>query len=158
MKQFWTASEREAIKNIQSLEEAVKIACTVLDRMHQTGKPIVQICGPMTTGGAGSFRLNMRRFRKAITKAHEKSNYLVFDQMIFTQAFVHLFNRRGETKEYWIDLIDHFYGEIFRSGYFKGTLWLRDWESSTGARREHEIAQECNLFMEDYAEEWLQED
>src|SRR3954468_19709206 len=102
MRIFMTDEEREALtKEVESLEPVVAIALRVLERMSKEGKPIIQVCGPMTTGGAGNFKQNMKRFRKAIQKIDEQGKYLVFDQMLFTQVFIRLDKKREDKTSYW---------------------------------------------------------
>jgi hypothetical protein len=151
---FWTEEEWKSLSRVQTLTHLTAIALSVLRRMKALEKPIVQICGPMTTGGLGNYEANMVRFNKAIAKAQEKSSYLIFNQVLYTEPIIRIDSVRT-TRGYWIELIDEFYAPIFRSGHFHGTLWLPDWQSSKGAIREREVAIECGLMMEDYPLERL---
>ena len=150
---YWTPAELQALDKAETLDEMVEIALIILERMKSTGKKIVQVCGPMTRGGLGSYEANMELFRKVVVRAHEESGYVVFNQDMFTKVILRLDAAR-QSPEYWHDLIDNFYGAIFRSGHFHGTLWIRQWETSTGSVREREIATECGLLMEDCPEYW----
>ncbi len=153
MVDYVTEAEHKTLQTAQDLRTLVEVAITILKRMHATGQKIVQVCGPMTTGGLDNYEKNMVVFRNIISKAQTNSGYLVFNQDLFTEAIIRMTEARAD-KEYWMGLIDDFYGEIFRSGYFYGTLWIKGWEGSKGAVREREIAKECGMVMEDCPSQW----
>jgi MOSC domain-containing protein YiiM len=151
---FWTKVERDTLLTAKNLEDLVRVALIILERMHRTGRRIIQVCAPMTTGGLGNYEANMEVFRRIIENAHQSSRYLVFDQDSFTDAILRLDGKRDNKHEYWHKLIDEFYGAIFRSGYFYGTVWVRGWRGSVGCRGERRIARECGLVKMPCPKDW----
>jgi hypothetical protein len=151
---FWTKVERDALAKATSLKEMVDIALVILGRMHRTGKKIIQVCAPMTTGGLGDYGENMKVFRRIIQNAHTSSKYLVFDQDAFTDVIDRLERERPDNHIYWHKLIEEFYGAIFASGYFYGTVWVRGWRGSTGCRGERKLARKCGFTMLRCPDHW----
>ncbi len=152
----WTEKERKALEHISTLEEAADIATTILARMDTNGHPVVQICGPMSTGGLGDFRKNMARFERAISRACEHG-LMVFNQLPFQNAIIRIVGfDESRSTEYCMDILEVFYKRIFISGHIKKTLFLPDWQSSRGAVWERQIVAELGICIEDYPVEWLE--
>jgi hypothetical protein len=154
MKDYWTELEIQALKNVATFEEMVPVALTILKKMHLLGKPIHQICGPISTGGKGSIEANMVYFHRAIQVAHEQG-LLVFDQTPFQDAMVRLAADHDARKEYCTDILHVFYRGVFKSGLVDTLLFLPDWQSSFGATWEWNEAKELGLTAKDYPAEWL---
>lgn len=150
---LWTEKEITALEGVKSFEEAADIAISILVRMQEAGQPVVQICGPMSTGGRGSLEDNMAHFRRAIDKAVE-NGLTVFNQTPFQDAIIRLSNYY-ESKEYNMDILEVFYRRVFESGHLHKILFLPDWESSIGARWERKLGSELGLTVEEYPSEWL---
>lgn len=153
MRHYWIQEEHDAVKNVKTMDEAAEIALKILARMSAGEKPIVQLCGPMTTGGLGDFEKNMARFNRAVKAAHERG-LLVFDQVMFQEAMVRICNCK-EGDPYPMDILEVFYRKVFYSGHIGKTLFLSGWESSLGARWERELALKLQIPIEEYPEEWL---
>lgn len=111
------------------------IAVTVLERMP---RPRAQICGPISTGGAGSVEENLYRFEVAIEKLL-KEKIVVFDQLPFEMP-IRKIRQLKNKKGYDTDLLEDFYLPIFESKLVDTLYFLPDWRSSTGAMWEHEQA------------------
>ncbi len=150
----WTEEERAALTGVSSFEEAANVALVILARMHAVGHPIVQICGPMSTGGAGNLELNMARFQKAVDIAIERG-LTVFDQIPFQDAIIRLSNFH-ESEKYNDDILEIFYRRIFEAGYISKALFLPDWHSSKGATWEREFVSRLGLAVDEYPPEWLE--
>jgi len=135
-------------------EEAADVALLILSRMKELGKPIIQICGPMSTGGLGDLSQNMKRFQKAIDIATERG-LTVFNQIPFQEAIVRL-SRPGESDEYCMETLEIFYRRIFESGHISKTLFLSGWDGSTGATWERNLVCKLRIEVEEYPTEWLQ--
>jgi hypothetical protein len=52
-----TPAEQQALQCVSTFEELADIAIATLRRMGDAHKEIVQICGPMSTGGCGNFHI-----------------------------------------------------------------------------------------------------
>ncbi len=101
------------------------------------------VCGPMTSGGAGSLTENLKRFGRAIDILAATSEN-VFTQLPFENSMKVL--REHSTYYKGGDhLLDAFYLPIFRSRLITRLYFLPDWGSSYGATWEHERAEEIGL-------------
>ena len=148
-----TESEAIALEKAESLVEAAEIAVSVLARMNASGRPIVQICGPLTTGGLGNLEANSARFERAIEIARERG-LTVFNQMPFQEAIVRL-SKHAYSDEYDMDILEIFYRKIFECGHVATALFLPDWESSRGASWERGVVSSLGIRVEEYPLAWL---
>jgi hypothetical protein len=153
---FWTEVEVEALDWANSFEELADIAIIILVRMklEAPDREIVQICGPMSTGGLGSLEANMQRFRGAVEVAESKGLF-VFNQSPFQDAMFRIGNWRGGM-QYCTDILKIFYDKVFRSGLLNKGLFLPDWQGSIGTVWEWEVMPKLGIKVEDYPSEWLQ--
>lgn len=151
---FWTDAENRALESVTSFEEMVPVAVGILERMAATNTHIIQICGPMSTGGRGSLVANMAFFKKALAVAVQ-NGACVFDQTPFEGAIVRLGNVTDNPKEYCMDILHVFYRGVFMSGLLNELMFLPDWETSVGARWEYSEGSLLRLKLSDYPDEWL---
>jgi len=149
-----TEEEIELLDNIATFEDAAELAVNVLSRMNTTGKEIVQICGPMSTGGLGNQKDNMIRFRLAIDRALD-NGLMVFDQLPFQKTIIRLCEAKAEQVDYDWEILEIFYKRIFESGYVHRALFLPGWDKSTGASWERNLVTKLGLVVEEYPVEWL---
>jgi hypothetical protein len=155
MNDHWTNEEIEALRSVSTYEETADVAVRILDRMATNGHQVVQICGPMSTGGLGNFKKNMARFKKAIDSASEHG-LSVFNQLPFQDAIIRIssFDENGGG-QYDMAILEVFYRKVFESGHVKKTLFLPDWQSSKGAKWERELVTRLGIPVEEYPIEWL---
>lgn len=154
MNEFWTQLETEALKAANSMEDTAEVALSILCKMRGFNNDvIVQICGPMSTGGLGSLELNMFRFNRAIDVA-QNNGIIVFNQVPFQEAMIRIAEQR-KIKGYFMDILEVFYRQVFESGLIKKGLFLPDWQSSVGASWERELMLELGIIVEEYPSEWL---
>lgn len=148
------------IDSAETFEELAEIAMSILKDMSLEGKPIVQICGPISTGGLGDIDKNFERFKKAVETAGEKGLH-VFNQTSFEEAIQRL-SKYTQSKHsqnpdsYHMPILEVFYRKIFESGFVKTTLFLPDWQSSKGATWEHNLVTSLGIEIRDYPTEWLE--
>ena len=154
MNKYWTPEFIQAVANAESFETLAEIAIKMLDQMSQEGKPIVEICGPISTGGEGDLLKNIKKFELAIKRALE-NNLLVFNVGPFESAIQKLKKKYPITDGYCLAILDTFYLTIFKSGYIKQALFLADWQSSKGACWERETLSKLNIPIADYPIHWL---
>lgn len=153
MNEHWTLREVEALNVASTFEEITQVALTILSRMSGCGQPIVQICGPISTGGLGDLRKNLERFDKAVKKASERG-LIVFNQLPFQTAIERIDPYTG-TDGYCMEILEVFYHGVFHSGLINKTLFLPGWEGSIGATWERAIVSKLGIEIEEYPEEWL---
>lgn len=155
MKHFWTDGDHKRLQAVSSYEGAAEVALTILSRMNRTGNEVVQICGPISTGGLGNLADNTARFQLAIDHAIH-NGLMVFDQIPFQQTIVRLCRPKRDGGGYDWGILEIFYRKIFESGYVHRTLFLPGWEGSTGARWERKLVTKLGLIVEEYPLGWLE--
>lgn len=144
-KKYWTAEDIELLGKVKTVKEMFDIALRVLSRM---ARPVVQVCGPITSGGKGNVDLNIKYLNDKISELQEKG-INVFDQMVFEDATMRLKDELSKDK-YFMDLFTYFYLPVFESGFIDGLCFLPGWESSRGANWEHEQAKRLGLRITYY--------
>jgi len=145
--------ELETLKTVSTLDQLADVALSSLSRMKVTYQDIVQICGPMSTGGCGSFEGNMARFNRAIEVAR-MHDLAVYNQLLFQDAMVRICKWK-EGQPYPTDILTIFHGRVLSSGYITKGLFLSGWETSVGACWEREFLTSFNIPVEEYPAEWL---
>lgn len=130
-----------------------EVAEVALGQMRRLRDDIHQdlhiVCGPISTGGLGSQAANLARFEDAIFKLREVG-YPVFSQMPYEEAVWRIRNMTEEeinAGAYDQDLLEDFYGPIFRSGLVVRKHFIPGWETSRGARWEHDLAKETGTTI-----------
>jgi hypothetical protein len=152
--EHWTELEIEALKEAHTFEDAANIAICILGRMTSTRSQVIQICGPMSSGGLGSLSKNMERFELAIERA-KLHGLVVFNQIPFQEAIIRLSDFQEGAEGYNTSILEVFYRKIFESGHIHKALFLEDWESSIGARWERDVVSRMDISVEEYPSEWL---
>lgn len=148
-----TPEEIEASNSAVTFDELAEIAISSLVRMKQDHTEIVQICGPMSTGGCGDFQKNMERFSRCVEVA-QSHGIAVFDQVLFQHAVIRICAWK-EGEPYPMDLLEVFYGKVLSSGHITKGLFLSDWQSSVGARWEWNFLSACGIPVEEYPTAWI---
>lgn len=151
----WIDEELASLKAINSFHDMVPIGVRVLRRIRQHGEKVVQICGPMSTGGKGTLAANMTHFKRAVAHARLKG-VLVFDQTPFEDPIIRL-SASAPREGYCHDILHIFYRSLFESRLITTLSFLPDWQSSVGAKWEYEEALRLGIEIEDYPCQWLEE-
>ncbi len=132
---YFSQEQLRAIKRAETFESLSDIALLVLRGMPPG---VAMVCGPITTGGSGSVEENLKRFARAIALLDSRG------ENIFTQLpFEAPMQKIKENKAYYKGgehLLKTFYFWLFCSGYVTRLCFLPGWESSYGARWEHDRA------------------
>lgn len=138
----WQKEDFELLATTHTYRDMTKVAFQILQRMPA---PVVQLCGPLTTGGRGSLEKNLEAFDEGIQflLAHGKN---VFDQRPFEEPMQRLkmFEKKGV---YPVAILDDFYLPVFESGLIHELHFLPGWEGSRGARWEYEQAQRLGMAV-----------
>jgi hypothetical protein len=153
MHDHWTHAEAGMLEQAKTFEDLADIAIIILARMKKHGKPIIQICGPMSTGGFGNLADNMQLFQYALDVATDMG-LTVFNQLPFQDAMIRISGWEPR-KPYCRPILEVFYRRIFESGFISQTLFMPDWQSSYGARWERELVTKLGIIIEEYPVEWL---
>jgi len=136
---YWKPSDFEAIDTADSMQELLKIAMGILSRMPD---PIVIVAGPISTGGRGSLSENLKVFAETIKKVKD-SGKIDFNQLPFENKFGELDRKAG--MPYFKPILDDFFLPIMKSGKISKIYFIEDWQSSTGARWEYEMAEKIGI-------------
>lgn len=145
---YWNDEDKLALNKAETFQHLAEVALAILKKMPQ---PIVQICGPISTGGKGDMKKNMKRFQNAIDILSE-SGVSVFDQLPFQESMMRITTHLKDGK-YDMDILEIFYKDIFESGLIKKGYFLPDWQSSVGANWERNTLSKIGLPIEEYPEE-----
>lgn len=130
--------KEQQISEARSLRRLADIAMASLCRLPQ---PVVQVCGPLTTGGKGTLMENMAYFYEAIHFLHYEFNFSVFDQIFFHGKISVLAEQvSGGRRERHREILQNFYTPIFDSGLISLALFLPGWHTSRGAIHERAMA------------------
>ncbi len=138
--QYWKEEDFEGVKQAKDFKELYVIAEKILKIMPH---PIVQVCGPIGTGGLGNVEDNLKAFDKTIRYLQAKG-LNVFDQMPFEWPMqVMKFNLlEGVYPE---SILTDFYMPIFESGLVSEFYFMPNWQTSRGAKWEHEEAKRLGI-------------
>jgi hypothetical protein len=137
---YWTEEDLKAVKEAKDFKELYVIAEKVLKRMPS---PIVQVCGPIGTGGLGSVEKNLEAFDATIRSLQDKG-LNVFDQMPFEWP-MQVMKMKLDLSVYPEAILDDFYSPIFNSGLIKEFYFMPNWQSSKGANWEHNEANRLGI-------------
>ncbi|MCM2339106.1 MAG: DUF4406 domain-containing protein [Burkholderiales bacterium] len=140
-KQYWTKEDWENLEKVESAGDLYIIAQDVISRMP---KPFVQVCGPIATGGLGSLDANLNLFNETI-KELQNEGLSVFDQMPFEDSMQRLKKKITSKSEVVTTILTDFYYPIFESGLISAFYFIPGWETSFGAKCEHEKAKELGI-------------
>jgi len=156
----WTEEDLKAIEEKTTYTELAEVGVSILKRLFESGKRIVQVCGPMNTGGRGSLEENMKVFNLVIDHL-VKQGEVVFDQRPFEKIMEKIKIIRG-TIGYPYDLLEEFYGPIFASGYVDFLFFIPGWnksensEGSIGADWEYRRAAQSGIAIFEIKEELIE--
>ncbi len=149
---YYTRKQIDSINVSESYKELLNVALNVLKSMP---KPIVQVCGPISTGGLGSIEKNLEVLGRTIRKL-ESGDHHVFGQVPFE-------DKMQELKKEYVDdgkasdaLLEEFYLPIFEAGFITEFYFINGWESSYGARWEREMAKKFNIKIIDLPKNFLE--
>ncbi len=137
---YWEPGDYILLENARNYYDLQKIAMSVIERMPQ---PVIQVCGPISTGGLGSVEKNLELFEVTIENL-SKEGVKIFNQIPFE---VPIQNIRSNTEQagYDMDLLNQFYLPLFESGHISEFYFLPDWQTSFGSKWEHEQAERLGI-------------
>ncbi len=137
---YFSSAECGRIALAKTFPELALIALDVLGRMPGD---VGFVCGPITTGGLGSFEKNLARFARTIDLLAARG-YNVFTQVIFQEALLRLYSDKSYCKGD-IHLLEEFYTPVFSSDRVTTQCFIPGSESSHGATWEKNLGQSLGL-------------
>lgn len=148
-----TAEEREALEAASSYEEAAMVAIDHLRRLCIEYGPLVQICGPISTGGLGSRERNLKRLSRYVDACHKMQEFPIFNQLHF-EGIVKRFSPEHGPQSYDPRILPNFYEPVLRQGFITRLYFLPDWKTSEGAKYERWLGERFKIEIQEYPEEW----
>ncbi len=115
------------------------------------------VCGPITTGGYGNCVVNLLVFNHAI-EVLQLAGRPMFSQMPYEAGLAdleHDWRLRHPGQEYCHPILDEFYARFLLPEYFKRLWFLPNWQTSTGAKWEHEHAVRYGIERRYILDDWL---
>lgn len=132
------AQEDAKVKYKAALSSLVEKALLEISRLKS---PVIQFCGPISTGGFGDTIENLEHLRSVIQASKEKG-MSVFNQVSYEKRLDEILK---DHKEYDYPLLDFFYSPILNSGKISGLVFLPLWKTSIGSRWEHDMGESLHL-------------
>ena len=142
----------KAIEDAKSFEELAAVAIDVLKSMPQ---PINHVCGPMSTGGLDNIEKNSIVMENTMHKLSDQGKN-IFNWVPFNEAITRIrkqFSTHSEESNRQV--VYKFYIHIFNSGLIKKLYFIHGWESSQGAKWEHEQGIQLGLEIENLPKDFL---
>lgn len=133
----WSDKQVMQLHQVESYREIAPIALAVQQAMKGH---LVQVCGPISTGGSGKREINIEIFKKTIAQL-KNLGYTVYDQTPFEIAIARL-RKKGLSHG---DLLEDVYRPLFASGNIAECFFIFDWESSKGSCWEHAVAKKAGI-------------
>lgn len=118
-----------------------KLVGEALSEISKLKSPVIQFCGPISTGGFGNVTDNLEHLYTVIQASTEKG-ISVFNQVLYEKRLNQILKNHHE---YDYPLLDFFYNPILTSGKISGLIFLPLWETSVGSRWEHDLGQSLHL-------------
>lgn len=103
--------------------------------------PVIQFCGPISTGGFGDVTENLEYLYSVIKESKERG-MSVFNQVSYEKRLDRILK---DHHEYDYPLLDFFYNPILISKKIAGLIFLPLWETSVGSQWEHNLGQSLHL-------------
>lgn len=146
MVRYNTLSLMGSQKSYGNAKDTYKAALSILVKealleISKLKPPIIQFCGPISTGGFGSVAENLEYLNSVIQASKEKG-LSVFNQVSYEKRLDQILKNHHE---YDYPLLDFFYNPILASKKISGLVFLPLWETSVGSRWEHDIGQSLHL-------------
>ena len=120
----------------------VDIALEVIARHNKSSTPVIQVCGPMASGG-GKLEENTLKIAQAITTLRNEGKN-VFSQVPFQRGMLN-FTTVEDYLRNPLELLNGFYGPLFRGGHIQALAFVAGWESSFGCRWEHDTGRALGM-------------
>jgi hypothetical protein len=137
---YWNESDLIALDSCLSFDEIGKIAFSIQIKMPEG---LGQVCGPISTGGEGNIKDNMKIFSDTINVLINE-NILLFDQRPLEASINRIRKNLGENYSY-IDLLNSIYAPLFNSRKVVRAYFIHGWESSKGSVWEHDVCVTNNI-------------
>ncbi len=137
------AEEAAAFQAATSYAEAARVAIAHAKRRYTPEKPLIQVCGPISTGGLGDRTRNLIRLADMMDLVTELG-HPVFNQLQF-EGMVERFSPTHSAANYDDRILYEFYHPLLNQQYIRTLVFIEGWETSTGARWERALGESFKL-------------
>lgn len=135
-------SQKSSVEAIGKYKKALsELVSEALLEISTLKRPVIQFCGPISTGGFGDVADNLEYLRSVIVASTAKG-MSVFNQVSYERRLDQILQ---DHHEYDYPLLDFFYNPILTSEKISGLIFLPLWETSVGSRWEHDLGQSLGL-------------
>ena len=148
----WTPVLEEVADEVATFEELADVACRVLALQAAFG-PVYQVCGPISTGGAGSVEKNREVFKFTVELLRQRGLNM-FDQLPLERTMGRL-AKSMQGNGYCMPILEVVYGSIFSSGHVRGGFFLPYWFTSFGNRWERRLLTTLNIEIFEVPRQFL---
>jgi hypothetical protein len=142
----WIQADRIALGKVRTFKDLAELAISILARIPGH---VEMVSGPISTGGVGSIDGNRKVFERAIEILVNESKVNIFSQMPFEDKMVEFYkawHAEHPEEKYCTPILDEFYEPIFSSGKVAVLHFINGWESSFGAKWEHDSCSRWNIM------------
>lgn len=141
----WTLADRKMLSDARTFKDLAELAMLILARMPGH---VEMVSGPISTGGVGSISGNRKVFERVIEILVNEHGINIFSQMPFEDKMVEFYevwHAEHPEERYCTPILDEFYEPIFSSGKIAVLHFIYGWESSFGAKWEHDNCERWNI-------------
>jgi hypothetical protein len=140
----WGEKEKLALANAGSFKELGKVVVDILSIMPG-GVNVVS--GPISTGGMGTTAANIAVFKNIVEILTEDMGLNILSWVPFEIKIHDLHTEWSKTngKGYCMPILEDFYHAAFCSNKITKVHFIHGWESSFGARWEHELCDKLGI-------------
>jgi hypothetical protein len=135
---YWTLLDRENLCRARTFIDLADLALSIISRLPVG---VEMVSGPISTGGVGTICGNRKVFEGIIEILIKESGLNIFSQMPFEDKMVEFYkvwHAKHPTEKYCMPILYEFYDRVFSTGKVKGLHFIHGWESSYGAKWEHD--------------------
>ncbi|MDE2188722.1 MAG: hypothetical protein KGJ35_03280, partial [Patescibacteria group bacterium] len=119
----------------------VDLATVAINIIFRIPEKVEMVSGPISTGGVGNIHGNRRVFEGVIEILILEQDLNIFSQMPFEDKMVELYlewHKRNPAEKYCLPILYEFYDRLFFTGRISRLNFIHDWQSSFGAKWEHD--------------------
>jgi len=139
---WYTDEDFRRIRIAKSFPPLVEVAIQAIARNRRPNEPVIQVCGPMTTGD-GTFKENNERIVRTIVRLRDEGKS-VFSQVVFQEGMLN-FTTIEDYHRDPLRLLEGFYGALFRGGHIQTLVFLPGSRKSLGCRWEESMGRKLGM-------------
>ena len=142
---YWNETDVGALSSAKTFKDLSIIALNILERFPVG---VHMVSGPISTGGVGTLEGNRKVFERVVELLATEQSLNIFSQMPFEDKMVELYRKwhiDNPTEKYCMPILTDFYQPVFSSGKVSNLHFIYGWESSFGAKWEHNNCDEWSI-------------